>query len=254
MESEFFGHERGAFTGALEQKKGLLELAERGTVFLDEIGEVGPEIQAKLLRFLDDRTLRRVGGIQDIVVDVRVIAATNRDLEEAVAQGQFREDLYFRLKVVPIDLPPLKARTEDIGDLVSYFINKFNREFRKNTQNVSEDMMSCLLRYSWPGNVRELRNVIERAMILENKNELELTDLPQGILDPTSADEEERGDPPRRGRSIVLPEKGLILSEVERDLIQQAWEHTGGHQTRAAALLGISRYVFHYKMKKYGLL
>ncbi len=257
MESELFGHEKGAFTDARQQKKGLLELTKDGTVFLDEIGEMGLALQAKLLRFLEEKTFMRVGGARDIQVDVRVIAATNRDLQEAVAAGEFREDLYFRLKVIPIHLPALKNRKEDIPDLVAYFINRYNKEFRKNTQGISDEMMNCLMNYDWPGNVRELKNILERAMILETRDQLDLDDLPEEIV-------QFDGDRNRRSKTaatnqasgvsgIVLPEGGVSLKDAEFELVRQALESTAGNQSKAARLLRISRDALRYKMKKFGL-
>jgi two-component system response regulator AtoC len=181
LESELFGHERGAFTDAKLQKKGLLEVADGGTVFLDEIGEMGTAMQVKLLRFLEEKTFKRVGGTRDIQVDVRIIAATNRNLEEAVREGAFREDLFYRLRVIPIRLPSLRERREDIRLLVQHFLDHFNQEFRKNTKEVSPEAMKRLTGYAWPGNVRELRNVIERIMILENKERIDVEDLPMAL-------------------------------------------------------------------------
>jgi DNA-binding NtrC family response regulator len=257
LESELFGHERGAFTDARQLKKGLLEIADGSTVFLDEVSEMGPSLQAKLLRFLEDKTFKRVGGAQDIMVDVRVIAATNRDLAKAVGDGDFREDLYFRLKVVPIHLPSLVERTEDIPDLVTHFIGQFNNEFKKNTQGISKEMLECMVRYRWPGNVRELRNVIERAMILENKSELDLTDLPEELVQYASAGEEDDGEASSAagapGSPITLPDGGISLRDVEYELVRQALEQTRGNKTRAARLLRISRDALRYKAEKFGL-
>jgi DNA-binding NtrC family response regulator len=243
---------------ARQLKKGLLEVADGGTVFLDEISEMGSSLQAKLLRFLEDKTFKRVGGAHDIMVDVRVIAATNRDLAKAVSDGDFREDLYFRLKVIPIQLSPLAERTDDIPDLVTHFVGQFNDEFKKNTQGVSEEMLDCMMRYRWPGNVRELRNVIERAMILENKSELDLTDLPEELVHYTSAAETDGGEPGEAGAAstgspITLPDGGISLREVEYELVRQALEQTRGNKTRAARLLRISRDALRYKAEKFGL-
>ncbi len=268
LESELFGHEPGAFTDAKRLKKGLLELADGGTVFLDEIGDMGATLQAKLLRFLEEKTFRRLGGGRDLRVNVRVIAATNRPLERAVRQGDFREDLYYRLNVVPIELPPLSERPEDIPDLVGHFVAQFNREFRKNTHGVTPEALGCLTRYHWPGNVRELRNVIERAMILEQREELDVTDLPEEIVHAAprarasgdsspgpgaAASGTGTGTAPRTAH-FALPEGGVSLSEVERDLLRQALETTDGNQTRAAGLLDISRDALRYRMKKFGML
>ena len=258
LESELFGHERGAFTDAKQLKKGLLETASGGTVFLDEIGDMGPALQSKLLRFLEEKTFRRVGGSQDIRVDVRVIGATNRDLEKAVRAGQFRDDLYYRLKVIPIYLPSLKERTEDIPDLVDHFLDQFNREFKKDTRRVTPDVLACLTRYHWPGNVRELKNVIERVMILETREELGVADLPKEIVQASELDDEETvadgGDAPGQpARLLDLPEEGISLREVQRELVRQALERTGGNQSRAARLLRISRDALRYKVKSFGL-
>src|SRR5580765_3835056 len=180
LESELFGHERGAFTDARTQKRGLLESADGGTVFLDEIGEMAPGLQAKLLRFLEEKTFKRVGGVADIRVDVRVIAATNRTLEDEVKKGRFREDLYYRLNVLPIVLPPLRARAEDIPALVHFFVDSFNVEFKKRVRGVSDEAMRRLQAYGWPGNIRELRNVVERAMLLAEGDELTANQITPG--------------------------------------------------------------------------
>jgi DNA-binding NtrC family response regulator len=261
LESELFGHERGAFTDARVLKQGLLEIADGGTVFLDEIGDMGSGLQAKLLRFLEEKTFKRVGGTRDIHVDVRVVAATNRPLDEAVRDASFREDLYYRLKVIPIHLPSLRERREDIPELVHFFVDQFNQEFKKETRRVTPEAMDCLLRYDWPGNVRELRNVIERAMILESKDELDVADLPEEIVhtggvDPGSARpaaETSSAESSRDG-GIGLPDGGISLREVERALVVQALDKTDGNQSQAARLLRISRDALRYKMKKFGLL
>jgi DNA-binding NtrC family response regulator len=251
LESELMGHERGAFTDAREMKRGLLELAEGGTVFLDEIGDMGLGLQAKILRFLEEKTIRRVGGSRDIRVNVRIIAATNRDLERAVAEGRFREDLYYRLNVIRIRMPPLRERRDDIPLLVMHFIDQFNREFRKRTRGFSPEAMDQMVRYGWPGNVRELRNVIERAMILETKERLGVDDLPGEIRASSPAG---HGDEPSERAGFALPEEGYGLKKMEEDMLRQALTKTGGNQSRAATLLNISRDALRYKMKKYGLL
>jgi DNA-binding NtrC family response regulator len=251
LESELMGHERGAFTDARRMKRGLLELAEGGTVFLDEIGDMGLGLQAKLLRFLEEKTLRRVGGTRDIRVDVRIIAATNRELEMAAAEGRFREDLYYRLNVIEIRLPSLRDRPQDIPLLTAHFVQQFNKELRRNTRGFTRAAMECLLQYPWPGNVRELRNVVERAMILENKEELSMEELPPEIRDNTSgAPSEPTSDPSR----FSLPDGGYPLKQMEEQMLRQALEKTGGNQCRAATLLNISRDALRYRMKKYGLL
>ena len=255
LESELFGHERGAFTDAKVQKKGLFELADRGSLFLDEIGEMGPTLQAQLLRLLEEKAFRRVGGSQDIRVDIRIIAATNADLERAVKEGRFREDLYYRLKVIPIYLPALKERRDDIPLLASFFVDQFNREFKKSTESITPQALDRLKRYDWPGNVRELRNVIERAMILDTKSELDVTDLPEEILDDADV---ERAPAPApvastEGLAFVLPPGGLSLKELEYSAVRQALDRAEGNQSKAARLLRISRDALRYKMKKFGL-
>jgi DNA-binding NtrC family response regulator len=261
LESELFGHERGAFTDARVQKQGLLEIAEGGTVFLDEIGDMGSGLQAKLLRFLEEKTFKRVGGTRDISVDVRVVAATHRPLDVAVREGDFREDLYYRLKVIPIHLPALKDRREDIPELVHFFVDQFNQEFKKETRRVTPEAINCLLRYDWPGNVRELKNVIERAMILETKDELDITDLPEEMVHAGDPAPESRSPaagapaPESAGDGVIgLPDEGISLREVERALVVQALDKTQGNQSQAARLLRISRDALRYKMKKFGLL
>ncbi len=260
LESEMFGHERGAFTDAKTLKKGLLEVANGGTVFLDEIGDMGAQLQSKMLRFLEEKSFKRVGGSVDIRVDVRVIAATNRDLEKLAHSGAFREDLFYRLNVVPIDLPPLRERKEDIPDLVHHFLEQFNREFKKKTTGVTEEAMACLMRHDWPGNVRELRNVIERVMILEDRAEVDLPDLPEDIVhradlagDEDGAAYPEAAETAAAAALIRLPEAGVSLRDVQFELVRQALERTGGNQTKAAQLLRISRDALRYKMKSFGL-
>jgi len=242
LESELFGHERGAFTDARQQKRGLLETADGGTVFLDEIGEMVPGLQAKLLRFLEEKTFKRVGGMIDIKVDVRVVAATNRNLEAEVKQGRFREDLYYRLNVLPIALPPLRARADDIPRLVSYFIDIYNTEFRKRVRRVVPETMKRLQAYGWPGNIRELRNAIERAMLLADSDELGDSDFPLAT-----------GVPPRLGEGVELPPQGIDLEQLERSLVVQALERSGWNQTRAAGLLGVNRDQIRYRIEKFKL-
>ncbi len=240
LESELFGHERGAFTDARQQKRGLFETADGGTVFLDEIGEMTPGLQAKLLRFLEEKTFKRVGGLTDLRVDVRVIAATNRDLDQEVKTGKFREDLFYRLQVMPITLPPLRERRGDIPVLAHFFVDRFNREFRKRVRGISSEARKLLEQYPWPGNVRELRNAIERAMLLIDREWLEPEDFT--TLTRTVA--------PARFR---LPPEGVSLEEVERQLLVQALERAGGNQTQAAQLLGINRDQVRYRIEKFGL-
>jgi len=241
LESELFGHERGAFTDARMQKRGLLETAEGGTVFLDEISEMVPALQGKLLRFLEEKTFKRVGGTQDIRVDVRVVAATNRNLEEEVAKGRFRSDLYYRLNVLPIAMPPLRAHAEDVPLLVEYFIDGFNVEFRKHVLGASTAAYTVLERYGWPGNVRELRNVVERAVLLSDAQRLEAKEF--AALSTTTGS----------GKDFELPAKGADLEELERSLVIQALERAGGNQTKAAALLGLNRDQIRYRIEKFSL-
>jgi two-component system response regulator AtoC len=241
LESELFGHERGAFTDARAQKRGLLESADGGTVFLDEIGEMVPALQAKLLRFLEEKSFKRVGGAGDIRVDVRVVAATNRNLEEQVVKGGFRSDLYYRLNVLPIQLPALRDHADDVPALVNFFIDSFNTEFKKRITGVTPAAAALLKAYGWPGNVRELRNVVERAMLLAEGDRLEAHDF--AALKTSQAG----GDP------FALPAKGIDLEELERSLVVQALRRAGGNQTKAAALLGINRDQIRYRIEKFGL-
>ncbi len=247
LESELFGHEKGAFTDAKMQKKGLFEMAEGGSVFLDEIGDMSPNLQAKLLRVLEEKSFRRVGGTQDIKVDVRVIAATNRDLEKAIQDRAFREDLYYRLNIIPIVLPPLRERREDIAPLADHFVRHYNREFKRGFKGVTREGVSKLASYEWPGNIRELRNVMERACLLASGDEVQADDLllGRGTYSPTAAAEEKA--------AFRLPPNGLVLEEVEKDFVRQALDRTGGNQTRAAELLGISRDQLRYRMEKHGI-
>jgi len=247
IESELFGHEKGAFTDAKAMKKGLFELADGGTVLLDEIGDMPLNTQAKLLRVIENKAFKRLGGVKDIVVNVRIIAATNKDLREASAKGAFREDLYYRLKVFPIFLPSLVDRKEDIPLLVQYFIQQFNREFKKNVKGVSPETLKMLMDYHWPGNVRELKNVIERAIILESDEMILPEHLPPEIISP---EESLHGNED----AIRLPKKGVSLNDLEKDLIKQALVAARGNQVRAAKLLGLSRDTLRYRMKKYDLL
>jgi DNA-binding NtrC family response regulator len=240
LESELFGHERGAFTDARQQKRGLFETADGGTVFLDEIGEMTAPLQAKLLRFLEEKTFKRVGGLADIRVDVRVVAATNRDLEEEVKAGKFREDLFYRLQVMPIPLPPLRERRGDVPILADYYIDRFNREFKKRVKGLSPAATTLLEQYQWPGNVRELRNAIERAMLLIDRDRLE----PEDFTTLT------RSVGPTQFR---LPPDGVNLEDVERQLLTQALERAGGNQSHAAQLLGINRDQVRYRIEKFGL-
>jgi two-component system response regulator AtoC len=240
LESELFGHERGAFTDARQQKRGLFESADGGTVFLDEIGEMVPALQAKLLRVLEEKSFKRVGGSQDI--NVRVIAATNRNLEEEVRAGRFRQDLFYRLNVLPITLPPLRQHMEDVPALLAFYVDGFNREFRKNVKGASPSAMKVLQSYGWPGNIRELRNAIERAMLLTSSDWLEPADFP--LVTPTAAGNDV---------GFQLPAQGVNLEALEHSLVVQALDRCGGNQTRAATLLGMNRDQIRYRIEKYGL-
>jgi DNA-binding NtrC family response regulator len=246
LESELFGHEKGAFTDARRQKKGMFELASGGTVFLDEIGEMSPSLQAKLLKVIDEKCFRRLGGLAEVRVDTRVIAATHRDLAQLVQQEKFREDLYHRLNVVPVFLPPLRDRAEDIPLLVEHFAKRFAGELGKAVPRLTPEAEQKLRAYTWPGNVRELRNVVERILLLEEDDSIRVEHLPPEILSPGSGssaapDMALRGD-------RVLP-----LSEIERQAILLALERTGGNKTRAASQLGISRQTLRTKLKEYAL-
>lgn len=248
IESELFGHERGAFTDAHQQKRGLFEVAHGGVVFLDEIGEMTLPTQAKLLRALENRTFRRVGGTAALAMDVTLVAATNRDLRQAVAEGRFREDLFFRLNVVPVKIPPLRDRSDDIPLLVEFFLDKFNRDFGRRLRGVEGEAMELLTRYPWPGNVRELRNVLERSVLLGvDRGLLTAEDLPSEIRYARPGRSAAEGCP------FVLPEEGVDLEMVDRGLLIQALERTQGNQSAAARLLGISRYALRYRMEKHNL-
>ncbi len=240
LESELFGHERGAFTDARQQKRGLFEIADGGTVFLDEIGEMTSGLQSKLLRFLEEKTFKRVGGLSDIRVDVRVVAATNRNLEDEVGANRFREDLFYRLQVMPITLPPLRERKGDIGLLIDYYVDRYNREFRKRVRGLTAEARALLEQYRWPGNVRELRNAIERAMLLAEKDWLASEDF---------ASLTRSGVP----SAFRLPADGVSLEDVEKQLLVQALDRCNGNQTHAGQLLGINRDQVRYRIEKFGL-
>ena len=247
IESELFGHEKGAFTDAKIAKKGLFELANGGTIYLDEIGDTKPSTQAKLLRVIEDKTFKRVGGLKDISINVRVIAATNKSLDNAIKDGSFRADLYYRLKVIPVVIPPLRERKEDIIPLAMYYIKTFDREFKKNVQGISPEAENILLKYPWYGNVRELKNAIERICILEDTEIISPDHIPAEIVDYSNSEPVEK-------TSFNLPPEGLSLKDVEKELIVQALKMVSDNQTRAARLLGISRDALRYKMQKFGLL
>jgi DNA-binding NtrC family response regulator len=263
MEAELFGHEKGAFTDAKQMKKGLFEAADGGTMFLDEIGELSPLLQAKLLRVLEDQVIRRVGGVRDMQVDVRVIAASNRDLEKAVREGQFREDLYYRLAIIAIFIPPLRERKDDILPLVEFFIARYNRRFRKSVRGITADSKRLLLSHNWPGNVRELKNSIERAMILEDEQLLHSAYLPFAVAETGGMTAFERASSGNAGPSLAsgralpklyIPEGGTSLEDVERTMVELAMRQANNNQTHAAKLLNISRDALRYKLKKFGLI
>lgn len=241
LESELFGYEKGAFTGALQAKPGRFELANGGTIFLDEIGDISPAVQVKLLRVLQERVFERLGGTRSIEVDVRVVAATNRDLQELIAAGSFREDLYYRLNVVPIALPPLRDRPEDIPRLIAHFMEKTGA----GSKRIAPEAIQALIDYKWPGNVRELENTVERMVILSHSDEIGLDDLPAEIRSGVALQGGER--------CFVLPESGVDLEEVEMELIVQALERTGRNLSRAAKLLGLTTKTLEARMQRLGL-
>lgn len=236
LESELFGHERGSFTGAIGMRKGRFELAHGGTLFLDEVSEMSPALQVKLLRVLQEKEFERVGGTRTIKVDVRIIAASNQDLKESIKKGTFREDLYYRLNVVHVHLPPLRERTEDIPLLVAHFLRKYTKEMKKGDIKVSERAFHRIYEYPWPGNVRELENAIERAVVLCEQGTIEAYHLPETLQDLSPG--------------IKLPE---ALEKIEMQLIKQALVRTNYVQAKAARLLGITKSLLQYKMKKYNL-
>lgn len=245
LESELMGHEKGAFTDAKNQKKGLFEMANGGTVFLDEIGDMPMGTQAKLLRVLEERSFRRIGGTKDIHVDIRIVAATNKELLKAIEEGGFRKDLYYRIQVIPIYLPPLRERPDDILPLAYHFVNHYNSEFGKSIKGFSRAAEKYLLDYDWPGNIRELRNVIERAIILESGDTLKLELLPREMLGQPAANST---------GSFQLPPEGIDIEVVEKQLIQQALLLSNGNQSQAARKLHLGIDAFRYRMKKFDLL
>ena len=265
MEAELFGHEKGAFTDAKAMKKGLFETAHGGTLFLDEIGELSPLLQAKLLRVLEDQVIRRVGGVRDLQVDVRVVAASNRDLEKAVRDGGFRQDLYYRLAIIAIFIPPLRERMDDVLPLVDFFVDLYNRRFKKSVRGISPETRRLLMSHTWPGNVRELKNSIERAMILEDDQILRPVYLPFAVGEAArsgltafefSSATDGGGKQLANGRMLprlYMPEEGTSLEEMERAMVELAMRQSNGNQTQAARLLDISRDALRYKLKKFEL-
>jgi transcriptional regulator with PAS, ATPase and Fis domain len=248
IESELFGYEKGAFTDAKQMKKGMFELADGGSIFLDEIGDMKLSTQAKLLKIIENKIFKRIGGVKDVSVDLRIIASTNKNLAEEVKKENFREDLYYRLKVIPIRLPSLRDRKDDIPLLAKFFIDEFNRDFKKNVRGLAKETEKAFLSYPWPGNIRELRNVIERAMILENEEYI----LPEHL--PSEFHSEELKSGSSLSAPISIPPGGLDIEEVEKGLIRQALEQTKWNQTKAARLLNLTRDTLRYRMQKFGFL
>jgi formate hydrogenlyase transcriptional activator len=243
LESELFGHEKGAFTGAVERRTGRFELADGGTLFLDEVGEIDLAMQVKILRVLEERAFERVGGSKTINVDVRLIAASNRDLKKLVKEGKFREDLFYRLSVVGVDLPPLRERRDDIPLLISTFVRECSADNGKPVREITQEAVNVLMSYDWPGNVRELRNTIEQMVVLARGERLTLRDVPAAIR--TGAD--------LTKISVVRPGVTMTVEEAERQLIIQALKECDGNRTRAASRIGMSRRTLHRKLKRYGL-
>jgi transcriptional regulator with PAS, ATPase and Fis domain len=241
LESELFGYEKGAFTDARARKQGLIELAHQGTLFLDEIDGIARSLQAKLLRVLENQSLRRLGGLQDVKIDIRIIAATNKDLHELVKEGAFRQDLYYRLNVIQIVIPPLRERPADILPLALFFLQQYNQRFKRHINGITEGAQNLLLGHAWPGNVRELRNTIEHAMILEDTAFIRSESLPAAVQAGTCAGAMAHGGHSSSGMSLV---------ELERRLLVQALHRTGGNQTQAALLLRITRHSLRHKMMK----
>ncbi|OCC16191.1 transcriptional regulator, Fis family [Dissulfuribacter thermophilus] len=270
LESELFGYEKGAFTGANRTKPGRFEIANGGTVFLDEIGDMSPDLQVKVLRVLQERCFERVGGIKEINIDIRVVAATNRDLEQAVKEGSFREDLYYRLNVIPIRVPPLRDRKEDIPLLCQHFIEHFSKRNGRACLRLDNRALRALMAYNWPGNIRELENTMERLVVLTDGDIICPNDLPVRILEalPETLDDEEFNEGKEvdsqthdatdvRGLKFYLPEEGISLPQLVKDLeismIKQALERTGGVKSKASKLLGLKRTTLIEKMKKLGM-
>lgn len=258
LESELFGHEKGAFTGAISTRIGRFELANGGTIFLDEVGELAPELQVKLLRVLQEKEFERVGGMKTIKVDVRIIAATNKDLEALVQSGQFREDLYYRLNVIPVHLPPLRERKDDIPLLIEHFIEKHAINKGRQRPQIPSEILNIFMKYHWPGNVRELENIIERLCILASGRKVELIDLPERFRQYGESKTIESLPQMQVQEEIELTPKGInlqrLIDEIETKLIMQALEMTGGNKTKASKLLGLNRTTLIEKMRKKGLL
>jgi DNA-binding NtrC family response regulator len=246
IESELFGHEKGAFTDAINTRKGYFESADGGTIFLDEISEMNINLQVKLLRAIEEKSIRRVGGSVDIPVNIRIIAATNKNLEKLVSEKLFRNDLYYRLSVVTIYVPTLRSRGDDILQLARYFLQRYSLDFKKNISNITKDAEKILLEYSWPGNIRELKNLIERIVLLHND-----TDVIPDLLKSLSKNENGSGYPFLK--TLVIPEEGIDLEKVEETLIKKALETAQNNQSKAARLLNLTRDTLRYRMKKFGM-
>ncbi|MGC4052326.1 MAG: sigma-54 dependent transcriptional regulator [Paludibaculum sp.] len=246
---KLFGYEKGAFTDARVQKKGIFELADKGTLFLDEIGEIPLMLQAKLLRVLEEQSFRRLGGLKDIKLELRVVAATNKNLREAVKEGAFRQDLFFRLNVIHITIPPLRQRPQDVPPLANFFLQHYNKKFKRHMDGIAPDAMRLLITHDWPGNVRELRNAIERAMILEDSSYITAPSLPMSVSHSSAV----AAAAAPAAFSPGFPDEGISLEDSERRLLISALEKPSGDQTQAARLLRITRDTLRYKMKKFDL-
>jgi len=250
LESELFGHEKGAFTGAIRSRIGRFELAQGGSIFLDEIGDMSPSLQVKVLRAIQERQFERIGGIKTIDADVRIICATNQNLEKAVAEKKFREDLFYRINVIPIYLPPLRERLDDIPILINHFIRTFNKLKKKSIKGLTHEAMNCVMNYNWPGNVRELENLIEMFVVMKGIGYIDFEDLPDKIRQTTRKTDQIAG-------GIEVPDEGLnlnkIISQFERDLLQKALRKSGGVKNRAAKLLNLNRTTFVEKLKRYNI-
>jgi len=248
LESELFGHVKGSFTGAIAHKTGLVEVADGGTVFLDEVAEMSPGLQVKLLRFLQDHRFRRVGGTEDIEVDIRTVAATNKDPGQLIRTGAFREDLYYRLNVISIEMPPLRDRREDIPLLAANFLGVFAARAGRNAMRIAPEAMEILTAYAWPGNVRELENVMERAVALAVTDEVHPENLPPNVMQPPAASLPQTWEVPPEGLNLEE-----VIAGIEQALLKDALAKADGVQTRAAQLLGINFRSFRYRARKYGL-
>ena len=251
LEAELFGHEAGAYTDAKERKKGLVELSHEGSFFLDEIGDMSLGLQSKVLKVIEEQVFRRVGGTKLITVDTRIISATSRNLEELVSEDKFRQDLYYRLNVAMVELPPLRDRDEDIILLAEHFVGVYNAEFKRNIRGLLPEVKSMMMRYSWPGNVRELKNVIERAVLFEEGEYISTESIK--IIESSQSSQTSETVAQATAQLSDIQEEGISLDEIERSLIQKALESANGNQTRAAQMLGISREKIKYRMKKHNL-